>query len=54
MRTSVNQIHGETKTLTIPCGLEMNARPENPDEDQPNDASGDDPDIASVQLGWFC
>ena len=44
----------ETKTLTIQCGLEMNARPENPDEDQRNDASGDDPNIASVQLGWFC
>src|SRR5438552_8502723 len=41
---------GETKTLTIQCGLEMNARPENPDEDQRHDASGDDPGIASVQL----
>src|ERR1035437_8773004 len=32
----------------------MHARPENPDEDQRNDASGNDPDMASVQADWFC
>lgn len=33
--------------------LEMHARPENPHEDQRNDASGNYPDIASVQASWF-
>lgn len=32
----------------------MNARPENRDEDQRDDASRDDPDIASVQRGGWC
>ena len=34
--------------------LEMNARAENPDEDTRSDASGDDPGVASFQVGWFC
>ncbi len=34
--------------------LKMNARPENPDENHRGDASGDDPGIATIQLGWFC
>ena len=49
-----NVMPRKIRDLCFTLRLKMNARSENRDVDQRNDASCADPDIASIQLGGLC